>query len=330
MAHFSHELSPNRRGFRQWLSKEEEYRSSLQSETEFKCWRNYDMEDILRPIYQERASNRDTLGVLLIEKSKSSLPVTDNQDALLVVIVKKAEVPLFIKHYHRHDTTAALYTVTEEQLYDWLTNGSNRRVVDWIFNGQILFDRNEYLETLKKQLDEFPYHGRYKKIGIEFAKLIRRFIEGKAFFTSGNHLDSFNHMVHALHHLARLSVLEHGFHPEVTVWSQVKKLEPEVYKLYEELVESKEGIEKRLELLFLASEFLLNQRIDLGSKHLLSVMKQKQEPWTFQQLMTEEEIAPYSIDLGIVLDFLVEKELVFIYEEETKGKNIYHRYYTTR
>lgn len=41
------------------------------------------MEDVLRPIYQERASNKDTLGILLIEKKKSESPVTDNLDAIL-------------------------------------------------------------------------------------------------------------------------------------------------------------------------------------------------------------------------------------------------------
>lgn len=31
------------------------------------------MEDVLRPIYQERASNKDTLGILLIEKRNQNL-----------------------------------------------------------------------------------------------------------------------------------------------------------------------------------------------------------------------------------------------------------------
>ncbi len=46
------------------------------------------MEDVLRPIYQERASNKDTLGILLIEKKKSESPVTDNLDAILFIVTK--------------------------------------------------------------------------------------------------------------------------------------------------------------------------------------------------------------------------------------------------
>ncbi|KMR35055.1 hypothetical protein EY05_14905, partial [Staphylococcus aureus] len=71
------------------------------------------------------------------------------------------------------------------------------------------------------------------------------------------YLDAYNHVVHALHHLARLAIIENGFHPEITVWNQVKQIEPEIFKLYEELLTSEESIEKRLELLFLASDFLI-------------------------------------------------------------------------
>ena len=82
-------------------------------------------------------------------------------------------------------------------------------------------------------------------------------MDGKAFFENQHYLDAYNHIVHSLHHLARLAVIENGFHPEITVWNRVtKKLEPEIFKPYDELVNSQETLEKRLELLFLASEFL--------------------------------------------------------------------------
>ena len=57
-----------------------------------------------------------------------------------------------------------------------------------------------------------------------------------------------------------VAVIENGLFPEVTVWSQVKKIDPAIYKLYEELIISDEPLEKRLELLFLASEFFIHNR----------------------------------------------------------------------
>lgn len=284
------------------------------------------MEAILRPLYQERASQANTLGVLLIEKLHKSISTTDTFDAILLIIVKEAEQPVFIKHYTYEHKKAALHVVTETQINEWILLGTNRKIFDWFYNGKILFDRNEYLYQLKQELREFPFQGRKIKMGLEFAKLIRRYSDGKAFFDNKNYLDAFNHVVHSLHHLARLAVIDHGFHPEVTVWDQVKQIEPEIYKLYEELVTSEETMEKRLELLFLASEFLIRSRTNVGATHLLKTLSGKSK-WAFQEILSHDELKEYSVDLSILLEFLIEKGLVNVVNEATKGQGIFHRYY---
>ncbi|QPC45803.1 nucleotidyltransferase-like protein [Mangrovibacillus cuniculi] len=287
------------------------------------------MEAKLRPIYQERASHPNTLGIVLIEKKDIVSPVTDTFDVILFVILKQAEEDVFIKHYSFDEKKAALHLVTEKQVLEWLLLGSNRKIIDWLMNGKIVFDRNEYIEKLKTELNEFPFHGRKLKMGIEFARLIRRYRDGKSFFESHQYLDAYNHIVHSLHHLARLAVIDHGFHPEVTVWNQVKKIEPEIYKLYEELVMSEETMEKRLELLFLASELLILQKVEQGSAHLFGVLEEK-DSWSIQELLKHEEVKSYGIDLTGMLEFLIEKHQVHIQLEETKGVGIYHRYYAKK
>ncbi|MFE8700546.1 nucleotidyltransferase-like protein [Cytobacillus sp. FJAT-54145] len=285
------------------------------------------MEDILRPIYQERASQANTLGVLIIEKKQKSIMTTDTFDAVLLIIVKEAEQPVFIKHYTYDEKKAALHIVTQEQLNKWLLLGSNRKVFEWLYIGKILFDRNEYINDLRTELMEFPFHGRKIKMGIEFAKLIRRYTDGKAFFDNRNYLDAYNYVVHSLHHLARLAVIENGFHPEVTVWDQVKQIEPEIYKLYEELVSSEESLDKRLELLFLASEFLIHSRTKVGASHIIDTLSEKSS-WTFNEIMNHVELKEYSIDLGVLIEYLIEKGLVKINNVETKGQGVYHRNYS--
>lgn len=285
------------------------------------------MEDILRPIYQERASMPSTLGILSFEKRINASAITDTFDYVLFVIVQEADESVFVKHYTYKGQKAALHVVVEEQLKEWLLLGSNRKVVEWIQNGKILFDKNEYVSNLKKELREFPFYGRKVKMGIEFAKLIRRYMDGKAFFENGHFLDAYNNIVHSLHHLARLEVIDKGFYPEVTLWNQVKHMEPEIFKLYEELVSSEEPLEKRLELLFLASEFLIYSRTSLGSQHLLEIMETKEGSWRIAELMEHPELAHYSVDLSVLLEYLIDKNAVEEVKVETKGHEVYHRYY---
>ncbi|MEH7483429.1 nucleotidyltransferase-like protein [Neobacillus drentensis] len=284
------------------------------------------MEDILRPIYQERASQLNTLGVLMVQKKQKLSHITDSFDEILLVLVKEADQPLFIKHYTYYDKKAAMHIITEAQLQEWLLLGSNRKIFEWLHEAKIIFDRNEYVANLKTELREFPFNGRKIKMGLEFAKLIRRYVDGKALFEGHQFLDAYNYVVHSLHHLARLAILENGLHPELTVWNQVKQIEPEIYKLYEELVYSEETLEKRLELLFLASEFMIHSRTNIGTVHLLDILSRK-DIWMFNEIMSEEELIPYSVDLGVLLEYLIDKHLIEVVNIETKGQGVFHRGY---
>ncbi|MFF3103419.1 nucleotidyltransferase-like protein [Viridibacillus arvi] len=284
------------------------------------------MEQLLRPIYQERASHPNTIGVILIEKREEVSPITDTFDTILLIITRKSDRPVFTKHYTFKDKKAAMHIITEKQLNKWLLVGTNKKIVDWLFFGKVLFDRNEYLSNLKKELKEFPFYGRKIKMGIEFAKLIRRYLEGKVCFEEKNYLDAYNHVVESLHHLARLAVMDKGLYPEVTVWSQVKQIDPAIYKLYEELITSEESLDKRLELLFLASEFFIHSRTADGATHVIEVMSQK-DFWTIQELHEQEELKNYSVNLEVFIEYLIDKGYISVERVETKGNNIYHRDY---
>ena len=285
------------------------------------------MDDILRPIYQERASSPSTLGILLIEKKSFESYSTDSFDYILLVITEKKEPPLFVKHYSYENQKAALYIVSKDQIDKWLLLGSNRRLTEWLHHGRIIFDRNENIVKLKQEIKEFPFHGRNLKKGLEFAKLIRRYTDGKMLFDRGHYLDAYNYMVHVVHHLARLEVIDSGFYPEVTVWEQVRYIEPQIYKLYEELIKSEETLEKKLELVFLASEFLIYSHVQTGTEHFREVLSKKEEPWTIDELLNHDGLKYYSVDLPILLEYLIDKRIVEVIDVKTKGNNLYHRQY---
>ena len=284
------------------------------------------MEYILRPIYQERASQPETLGVIIVKKIDNIENITDTFDSVLLIVVKDANVPVFTKHYIYQDQKMVMHVITEEILNKWLFIGNKKQIVDWIFNGKIMFDRNEYLVNLRSKLHEKPMYGRKIKTGIQFSKLIRRVLEGKELFYKGNFLDAYSNVTESLHHLARLSVLEKGLYPEVTVWSQVKKIQPEIYKLYEELLFSKESLDKKLELLFLAIEFMINSRTHDGAQHILETMLEK-EIWTIQELHTHKELKYYSGDLEVFIEYLIDKGYIGVEPIKSKNESIQHRYY---
>lgn len=284
------------------------------------------MEQVLRSICQERASDPETLGIIIVEKREEADPITDTFDALLLIITTNEGTPVFTKHYSSGSRKAAMHVISEKQLHKWLLIGSNRKVVDWLFYGKIYFDRNEYVEKLKKELREFPDSGRKVKIGLEFSNLVRAYIEGRSFFDKKKYMDAYNYVVNSLHHLARLAVIDKGYFPEVTVWSQVKKIDPAIYKLYEELITSDEPLEKRLELLFLASDFFIHNRTVDGVQHILEVMSEK-EQWEIQELHENKALQMYSSNLELFIEFLVEKGLVAIVQYESKNSLISHRCY---
>ncbi|ADU29271.1 nucleotidyltransferase-like protein [Evansella cellulosilytica] len=285
------------------------------------------MDDLLRQLYQDRSSNESTLGIIHIEQRSKFDSKTDYFDFLLLVIVSENENSWETKHYTYNGSKVAMHLVTTDQIHHWLLNSTNRRMVDWLIHGKIIFDRNEYTQNFRKKMLDYPDSERKVRTGVEFAKLIRRFKDGKALFHEGHYLDAYNQIVHALHHLGRLAIIEHGFHPEVTVWEQVRQIEPEIYKLYSELVTGSEPIEKRLELLLLANEFEVVSKTKLGSAHLIDLMSSKEKYWTIEEIKQELGIDDYSLDVSILLEHLVQKGYVDVVKVETKGKNIFHRYY---
>lgn len=288
------------------------------------------MEDLLRPIYQERASHPNTLGILFIDKNKPISPVTDNFDVILLVIVSEAEKDWFVKHYEFEGKTAALHIVDEKLLKNWIDTSTYRRAVEWIINGKIIFDRNEYVGNLKDELRNFPDEKRKLKKAIEFAKLTRSYSESRDLYETEQYLDAYSRVLRSLHYLGRLAIIEKGYHPEVIVWSQVKRIDPEIYKLYEELIKSDEETSKRVELMLLAVEFAISSRAKNCAQHLLDVMKTKEEPWSFGELKVHPDVQSYAFDLSSMVEYLTAKNILEVILVETKGKDIFHRTYQAK
>ncbi|WP_368505613.1 nucleotidyltransferase-like protein [Alkalihalophilus sp. As8PL] len=282
------------------------------------------MDMFLRQLYQDRASEDDTLAILVIEKELSPLSILDGFDAIVLVIKNNPEVDWHVKHYQLGTMKVALHSLSQTTMHHSLIAGTHRRLVDWLFHGKIVFDRNEFLQGVKERIETFPPGDRIKKMTIQFTKMLRRFDEGKTLFHNNHSFDAFSNMMHSLHHLARLAVINHGFYPEVTVWEQVRKIEPETYKLYQELLMSEESLEQRIELLILATELAVRSKTEIGSQHFLTLLASRDGSWTIAEMMEIPEVQDYRIDLELLVNFLIEKEFLLIDHQESKAKGIHH------
>lgn len=284
------------------------------------------MDMLLRQLYQDQAGKEDTCAILVLQKDDSSFLSTDGFDAIILLISDDVS-EWHSKHYEALGKRIAFYTMSQDMMHHSLITGNQRRLIDWLVNGRIVYDRNEFMQDVKLRIDIFPPGDRSKKLTIQFAKLLRRFEEGKTLFNQGYVLDGFSNLFHALHHLARIAVIKDGFYPEVTVWEQVKKIEPEIHKLYQEALNSEEALEQRIELLILALEVAIRSKLELGAAHFLEQLSSLEGEVSISDILTVAEVQEYRIDLELLLNCLVEKQWVSIIKKETPAKGIYQTKY---
>ncbi|WP_332691410.1 nucleotidyltransferase-like protein [Halalkalibacter lacteus] len=288
------------------------------------------MDVLLRQLYQDRASEEGTLAILIIEKDLLPLSVTDGFEFVIVLINHNKDISWEVKHYQVGERRVSFHSLSQAMMHQTLIVGNHRRLVDWLVNGRIVFDRNEFLKDVKERIESFPPGDRTKKMTIQFTKMLRRFEEGKTLFHNGHYFDAFSNMMHSLHHLARLSVIHHGFYPEVTVWEQVRHIEPQTYKLYQELLKSEETLEKRIELLILATELAIHSKTEIGSQHFLSLVQGSNDIFSISDWMSLNEVEDYCVDLELLIRHLVEKGFISIKKVETKADGIVKTFYQVK
>jgi hypothetical protein len=71
---------------------------------------------------------------------------------------------------------------------------------------------------------------------------------------------------------------------------------------------------------------MIHSRTKLCTVHLLDILSEK-DHWSFNEIMNEKELKPYSVDMAVMLEYLIEKHLVEVVNVETKGPGIFHRCY---
>jgi hypothetical protein len=249
--------------------------------------------------------------VLTVPNPDVFSPLVDGFDHL-VLVISENHTPRNAHYLTSLGLGVRLHVriLTSYDVETWIMVGQDRRIIEWLMNGEILLDPNHYLNELRGNLIEFPFWLREKKVLIEFNQFLIRYLQAKEHLHLGHVLDAHSSILVALHHWARLALVEQGLHPEVTLWSQMKKINPGIHKLYEEIVQGQESISQRIELVLLACEFHVMSKMEQCCSYLLQIVRSRSEGWTVQELNEVGELTELQLDLSLLLKKLVKKGLV--------------------
>ncbi|SCW81502.1 Nucleotidyltransferase-like [Paenibacillus tianmuensis] len=277
--------------------------------------------DSLKAYWVERLrQDESVISVAAIDNPSLFSAVTDGFDIVLLVVSNNNEHAHQQVHYIKDNRRIQERWICPDTLDELILRGEYRNIIYWILKGEILLDRDMYLETLRHKVLEFPLPLREHKLLIEFSKFLRCYSQSKEYILDEHLLDAYNNILEALHHWARIVIIESGNHPEVTVWRQVKTINPGVYKLYEELTLSKETLKQRVQLVLLASEFSVMSKMERCCKPLIELLASREEAWSLQELQQQPELADIKADLPLLLNKLVKKslakEIVFTHDPE--------------
>jgi hypothetical protein len=235
---------------------------------------------------------------------------TDAYDLLVVVVAEHEGINRSLYHYIKEDYRIQERWISPVDLELWLFNGENRNIIYWILQGEILLDRGIYLESLRHRLLEFPDLLKEQKLLMEFSLFLSKFIQSKEYLAEGHYLDAYSNILESLHHWARIVIIEEDNHPELTVWRQVRLINPGVYKLYEELTLSSETLRQRVELVILACEFSVMSKMKSCCKLLLRILEERKSPWPIDEIQSHVDLQHLRINLSLLLNKLVNKSLI--------------------
>ncbi|MBP2002492.1 hypothetical protein J2Z69_003565 [Paenibacillus shirakamiensis] len=166
------------------------------------------------------------------------------------------------------------------------------------------------LVQLRSHVIDIEQTIREQKKFSEFSMFLRRYVEAKRFSQESQFLDGFRSVLEALHHFARIELIEQGIYPEHEVWEQARHHNSVVHKLFEELTTSMETIEQRLQLALLACEFSVMSKMEDCCVFLIRILLSRREPWSIQELIRHPELIHVHEELPMVMRKLVHRSLV--------------------
>ncbi|KRE91307.1 hypothetical protein ASG89_34235 [Paenibacillus sp. Soil766] len=250
------------------------------------------------------------ISVMAVDNPKQLPSLTDGFDTLFLIVTNDLRLNNHTTNYIRDDSRIQERWTDPTSIEQWIRHGVNRNILHWLLKGEILLDQNTYLEGLRHRILEFPGDLREHKLLIEFSHFLRKYLQSKEYILDDHILDAYNNILEALHHWARIVIVEDGYHPEITVWRQIRAINPGVYKLYEELTMSKETLKQRVQLVLLACEFSVMSKMERCCEAFIQILRDSEHPLSSDELQQHTQLIEIKSELPLLLNKLVKKGLI--------------------
>lgn len=257
--------------------------------------------------YEHRA---DVIAAALIEKPLQFSALIDGFDALVLIVSNEEGPSVHTHHYSKDDTYIQERWYDRSTLEALLRQEGSPDVQQWIMAGEIVLDKQGFLQENRDQLAAVTPDQRERRLFREFSLFLRHFLLSKSYLQDGDELDAHSHILLAVHHWARISVIEADQMPELTVWKQVRRVNPGIFKLYEELTMNTETLEQRIRLAHLACDFSVMSKLRVCCEPLLRILSSRSEPWSAAELERHPELRPMQSELHLLLKKLVKRSLI--------------------
>lgn len=251
------------------------------------------------------------LGVVALWDTSGFSVLTEGSDLLLVVVLEDRVSPLSTSHYIQEGIRIQEKQISRGEMECRAASREDRALIHWMMEGDIWLDPEGFLAGIRTDLTEYPEIVKQQKLLTEFSLFMKRYLQCKDFLLADQVLDAYSSVLRAIHHWARIAVIEEGVHPEITVWQQVRHFNPGVYKLYEELTASPETLRQRVELVLLACEFSVMSKMESCCSLLIRILEEVGQPMSVHELLVHPYLKGMAAsNLPLMLNKLARKALI--------------------
>jgi hypothetical protein len=267
------------------------------------------MTHTLLPLYAQKLEH--AIGAVCIEKPKQFSALIDGFDVLVIFVTDRASDSCTTYHYNSNQSYVQERWYHRSSLEALMSPAGNRELQQLFMAGDIVWDTQDYLQSLRQKMLAYNEHHLKHQRFQEFCLFLRHFILSRNDLAAGDILDAHSQILLAVHHWAKIAVIEQGHLPGLTLWRQVKQMNPGIFKIYEELTTNMETLEQRVKLAHLAGDFSVLSKMKEYCEPLLNILSSRAQAWNIAELESHPDLSAIQTELHMVLRKLVRRSLIF-------------------